>query len=396
MIGSRESYLEVLQEIVSQPTAPYHEERVAARVVAYLREWGIPFSVDDAGNLIARYQRGPACRPLILMAHMDHPAFTIKAQGGPEGADWTASLEGYVKPEYFERPVAVKLYPRSQGASSAGVPAQVIAYTQSPQPGDRDIDLHLRLDDPSTAALIQPGDFGTWDLADYELRGGVVHARAIDDLVGCASMLLTLWHASSERWDTDVYAVFTRAEEDGLVGAYALLQSGMLPRDGYIVSLEASPALPGALQGAGPVIRAGDRITTFSQDAELLLKAAAYHIGSDVWRPSRSAPPADGRTNVQRQLMSGGSCEGTTAILLGYQATGMAIPLGNYHNMAEGSLLAPEYIHAADYLTGVDLLQEAARLLPEIDRIRTDHATGYAPDANQIERLRKPFVIENA
>jgi endoglucanase len=329
------------------------------------------------------------------MAHMDHPAFTITAQGGPQGADWTAALEGYVKPAYFEKPVAVKLYPSGVGSSSAGVSARVVAFTQNPHSSDRDIELHLKLDDPAAAALIKPGDFGTWDLADFELHEGVVYARAIDDLVGCASMLLTLWRASSEGWVTDVYAVFTRAEEDGLVGAYAILQSGILPRDGYIVSLEASPEIPGAVQGAGPVIRAGDRVSTFNQDAELLLKAAAYRLGSSVWRPSRTTPIAEASTKVQRQLMSGGSCEGSAAILLGYQATGLAIPLGNYHNMAEGSALAPEYIHAADYLTGVNLLQEAARLLPEVDRIRAEHAAGNAPSAQQLDRLRAPFIIES-
>jgi endoglucanase len=222
---------------------------------------------------------------------------------------------------------------------------------------------------------------------DFALRDGFIHARAIDDLAGCTAMLLTLWKAAQEDWDTDLYAVFTRAEEVGLIGAHAILQSGILPRDGSIVSLEASPARPGAEQGAGPVIRTGDRVTTFSQDAELALKAAAYSIGSAVWQPARGLLPAD-RTKVQRQLMSGGSCEGSAAIMHGYQTTGLAFPLANYHNMGENAKLAPEYIHAEDFQTGVLLLQEAARLLPELDHLRAEHLRAFAPSAQLLERLR--------
>src|ERR1051326_1764046 len=130
MTGKSDFHLAVLQEIVSQPTAPYSEGRVAARVSAYLREWGLPFTIDDAGNIIARYRHGPACRPLILMAHMDHPGFTIAAQGGAHGADWTARLEGGVATAYFERPVTVRIFPSAQGASGAGAVARIAGYAK--------------------------------------------------------------------------------------------------------------------------------------------------------------------------------------------------------------------------------------------------------------------------
>jgi endoglucanase len=382
--------LDLLRTIVSCPTAPYHEERVAARVIAYLHEWDIPFSVDETGNIIAHYQRGPEQRPLILMAHLDHPAFSMVERSGLHGADWTARLEGGVGTAYFEQPVAVRMYPRAWGLEGAAVTAQIVGYARDAEAGSTT--LHVQLDDP--AAPIAPGDFGVWDLPDYELRNEVVHARAIDDLAGCAAMLLVLRRAAQEGWETDLYAAFTRAEEVGLVGAYAVLQSGMLPRDGYLVSLEASPMLPGAVQGEGPVIRVGDRVTTFSQDAELALKAAAHRLGSSVWRPERGRPASNATVKVQRQLMSGGMCEASAAVMLSYQATGLALPLGNYHNQGPESTLAPETIHATDFLTGVALLQEAARLLPELERVRAEHHTAYGPRADQIERLRQGYALD--
>lgn len=381
--------LTLLEDIVSLPTAPYHEERVAARVRGYLREWGVPCRVDVGGNIIAHYQRGPTCRPLILMAHMDHPACTIALPGGPHGADWTATLEGGVAAPYFAHPMAVRIHTADTTTSGNAIPAHTIGYMADPAAGT--LSLHLKLDDRRAAPIIQPGDFATWDLPDFALRDGVIHARALDDLAGCAAILLTIRRAAQEGWDTDIYAAFTRAEEVGLVGAYVALGSELLPRHGYLVSLEASKTLPGALQGGGPVIRVGDRLTTFSHDAELVLKSAAHSLGLSVRHYTPVEPDGEAGTTVQRQLLSGGACESTLAVLMGYQATGLAFPLGNYHNMAEGSVLAAENIHAGDFLTGVAVLQEAARLLPESDRLRAEGRTAREPDPAKVARLRAPF-----
>lgn len=390
MMNQSDGALALLQAMVSQPTAPYHEERVAARAIAYLRAWDVPFSIDEFGNIIARYRRGAARRPLILMAHMDHPAFSIVEQGGPNGAHWTARLAGGVGTAYFEQPVATRIYPRAWGIAGDAVHTRVVGYARDQTANATT--LYLQAEDPE--APIAPGDFGVWDVPEYELRDGVVHARALDDLVGCASMLLVLQRAALEAWETDLYAVFTRAEEVGLVGAYAVLQSGALPRESYVVSLEASPALPGAVQGEGPVIRVGDRVTTFSQEAELALKAAAYRLGASVWRPERGRTQAEAMTKAQRQLMSGGMCEASAAVMLGYQATGLALPLGNYHNQGPDGTLAPEYIHARDFLTGVALLQEAARLLPELDDVRARHHAAYGTRADEIARLKEGYAID--
>ena len=204
MISTPDQSLTLLEDIVSQPTAPYHEEQVAARVLNYLRRWDVPCSVDEGGNIIAHYRRGPACRPLILMAHMDHPACTIAVAGGPRGAEWTATLEGGVPPSYFGQPVAVRIHTADRAASAAGIAARSISYTQDPE--TRVLSLHLKLDNPASASSIRPGDFATWDLPDFAVREGVIHARAIDDLAGCAAMLPATMDA------TEMKTVSTRPE----------------------------------------------------------------------------------------------------------------------------------------------------------------------------------------
>jgi len=377
-------YLDVLRELVAQPTAPFHEERVAARIGQWLREWDIPFAVDAYGNIVARHQRGAPCRPLVLMAHMDHPAFTIGAAGGPDGAHFTAALEGGVPARAFAREVPVRIYPRRGGARARGITGRIIGYLLGA--GPRDVELHITVDDATSIGDIARGDFGVWDLPLFEVRDSVIHARVIDDLAGCAAILLALHAAAGADWPTDVYGVFTRAEEVGLVGARAALEGGALPREGIIVSLEASKELPGARQGDGPVIRVGDRATTFSERAELALKAAAERLGSNIWHPSRPATTA-----VQRQLMNGGQCEGSAAVRLGYQATGLAFPLGNYHNVSAdastATTLVPETIHVRDYVTGVALLREAARLMPELPDLATQEGSQDGRYAAHVERL---------
>jgi len=372
--------LGVLRELVAQPTAPFHEERVAARIGRWLRAWGIPFAVDVYGNIVAHYQRGAPCRPLVLMAHMDHPAFTIGAAGGPDGAHVTAALEGGVPARAFAREVPVRIYPRVGDARERGIAGRIVGYLLGA--GPRDVDLHITVDDVASVGDIAPGDFGVWDLPLFEVRDSLIHARVLDDLAGCAAILLTLHAAANEGWHTDVYGVFTRAEEVGLVGARAALDSGALPREGAVVSLEASKALPGAQQGDGPVIRVGDRATTFGEGAEIVLKAAAERLGSNIWHPSRQATVA-----VQRQLMSGGQCEGSAAARLGYQTTGLAFPLGNYHNVSADATLVPETIHVRDYITGVALLREAARLMPDLPAIETQESGQDGRYASHLERL---------
>ena len=109
----------------------------------------------------------------------------------------------------------------------------------------------------------------------------------------------------------------------GLVGARLLAESGSLPQDTLIVSVESSRVLPGAEQGGGPVIRVGDAAMTFDADAEAALV-----------RARESLRAGDSGVQVQRQLMSGGVCEASAFAHYGYRTTGIAFPLGNYHNGA--------------------------------------------------------------
>ena len=102
------------------------------------------------------------------------------------------------------------------------------------------------------------------------------------------------------------------------------------------------------------MIRTGDALYTFDAEAE-----QALIVARDAIRRR------DANFRCQRQLMSGGVCEGTAFAVWGYRATGVAFPLGNYHNATTSvrdpqSGIGAEFIRVEDFLGGVELLAEAA------------------------------------
>jgi endoglucanase len=73
-----------------------------------------------------------------------------------------------------------------------------------------------------------------------------------------------------------------------------------------------------------------------------------------------AASKVDGLT-FQRRLMDGGACEATAFCAAGYRASGVAVPLGGYHNASDGEPgIVPETVMVDDYLSEVRLLTSLA------------------------------------
>ena len=332
--------LDFLARLGAQPAVAFHENGVATAVRGVLTEIGVSWRTDSFGNIIAHIAGTGAdsVPPIAFMAHMDHPGFEIV---GRDGDYLIGKASGGIPP----------------GAFAAGVPLQVIlpagrriaAETVGPHGEERERQASIRLTDAPADEIPVPSP-AVFDLPDFSIEDDRIVMRAADDLAGCGSILAALASLRDDPPDGDVYGVFTRAEEVGLVGARLLAEARTLPMDTLVVSLESSRTLPGAEIGSGPVIRVGDAGSTFNNDAEAALVRA---------RETLSAGSPDFR--CQRQLMSGGVCEASAFNAWGYRSTGMAFPLGNYHNGAEDGSIAAEYIHREDYLNGAALITEAAR-----------------------------------
>jgi len=138
----------------------------------------------------------------------------------------------------------------------------------------------------------------------------------------------------------EAYFLFTRAEEIGFVGAMAACKLGTIPKKCVVVAVENSSELVNAKMGDGPILRVGDKATTFTSAATAFCNAVA----SDLAKRTR-------RFKYQRRLMDGGTCESTAYCALGLEATGVCLALGNYHNLNKRTgRIAGEFIDVEDFV----------------------------------------------
>jgi putative aminopeptidase FrvX len=286
----RQTLVSILRRILRTPTAPFHEYHMAATIRDCLA--GLPhvsIEPDAFGNLIATYRRGRSKPRLAYCAHLDHPGWVKKPGGGADEREFLG-----------------------------GVPAD-------------------RLDKCPVKWF---GEFGMWDLPAFDLKDGIVHSRACDDLVGCAEIVALFHELERREAEVTCYGLFTRAEEVGFVGAIHLAKSWPLPDGVRFVSLETSAPRGGAVIGAGPVVRVGDRMSVFDDEIVAELLAAA----------------TEEKITVQRALLDGGSCEATAMQLYGIRSAGMSVLLGNYHNCTPEGGIDVEYVSLADVAALVELI----------------------------------------
>ncbi len=279
--------LAVVEALTKQPTAPFHEDAVRDEIEAQLGKIAhVTFKRDSFGNVVAHYQRGrKRAADWGLAAHMDHP--------------------GWVRGEDGEM----------------GFLGSVAARFRS---------------DPKKKSF---GDFEMWDLPPFEIRDGQIHSRACDDLIGCAEIICVFRELEERGVNAHCVGLFTRAEEVGFVGAIKLAKAGILPRNLTILSLETSTPRGTAEIGKGPIVRVGDKASSFDGPATARLLAAV----------------AAEKIPVQRCLLDGGTCEATAYQLYGYTCAAASLALGNYHNVTPEGAIAAEFVTIDDFVGMVRL-----------------------------------------
>jgi endoglucanase len=322
--------LQLARQLLSLPTAPYHEHAVRAAVTDYVVSLGLQPQRDPAGNLLIRWEppRPRRATPLVLVAHMDHPGF--EALGSNR-----AEFLGGVPDKMFRGRPAVRFY------TAGGVVRARVRRARKKQ-----IEL-------TGGAALRGGEMGQWDLPPVSIRGDKLVAPGIDDVLGVVAALAALTDIVRQRVPVRVWCLFTRAEEVGFHGALGAVRRAKLPRRALFISLEMSRERPWARQGDGPVIRIGDRLTVFDPWATMFLEQAAKQAG----------------VRAQRCLMDGGTCEASVFNAFGYRCGGLCLPLGNYHNIGPDQRPASEYIRVSDLTGLVELLVAAARQWRGVERL---------------------------
>jgi endoglucanase len=299
---------------------------------------------DQFGNLLlSRTARLPK-RPVIFVAHCDHPGFVARKRVNAQTllADW----HGFVEPEYFVgSPVR---FSTSPNASRLGTVRRIAEIGR--QAGGK----RVRRVAVEIAGEIPPGTPGTWDVPAYRLQGRTIHAARIDDIAGLAAALAAIDLLTQHEVPHRAAILVTRAEEAGLIGASAAAFGHLLPKDAAIVSIECSLSQVDSPQGAGPIVRVGDRTSLFDPDLGDWLSGTAKEIALD-----------DKTFAWQRKLMPGGTCEASVFRAAGYRTTGLCVPLRNYHNRnTERRRIEAETIDREDWLGLVRLIAGAACTWP--------------------------------
>lgn len=415
----RAEHLAWLLELTQIPTASGREHRV----VSWIERWcaaraDVALSKDAAGNLeVTLRQRavgsGAARRPVYFTAHLDHPAFVVERVLAPGVLE--LSFRGGVMDEYFKDAKVVvhtaseaKVHATltgeaSEGGKKSGPFTHYLAECSLADAGSRDL-----------AASITVGDVATWDLPAADLKDGIVHTVACDDLAAAAAALAAfdvLREQAKTQQIEDVRLLFTLAEEIGFIGAIAAAKG--LARDGSpqpaptiargarVIALENSRSFPESPINGGPIVRVGDRLSIFSPTlTDAVAKRAeeyASQFGGMGTQPTAQQKLSDGPNwKWQRKLMAGGACEASVFCHAGFEATCVCLPLGNYHNMGDlanvqaGTNATPakierEFIGLADFEGLVDLLVACGERLPEI---------GFSPDRFDKLWNERRFVLK--
>jgi endoglucanase len=356
----RRLYHRWLRELTSLPTAAGCE----GRVLKWILDWAAArrdcaVSSDRFGNLTVaanqRSRRKSPPPPIYLTAHLDHPAFVVSQIIGPR--ELIADFRGGVADSYF---VGASVLLHARGAR----PQRGTIVSLEPPKAGASLDKAALVRFPRNVAG-DVGDMLTWELPATTIRGDRVMAPACDDLAGVAAALAAFdvvqragpssasAHARPGARTPRLALLFTRCEEVGFIGAIAACKARTMPKNALIIALENSKSFAESPIGAGPIVRVGDRTSTFDPDLTYRVGKVAEALGAE-----------NKSFQWQRKLMPGGTCEASAYQTYGHTATCLCLPLGNYHNMNEATgKIDREVISLRDFDNLVLLLAEVARRL---------------------------------
>ena len=339
--------ISTLKRLMEIPSSPYYEAALSDYIQSYLDSLQLKFKTDQFGNIICRYTNGNIknTSPVALIAHMDHPGIELLEQLNGHTDKYLAKPLGGVPFAVFNRTFPVSIVT----GSGERIPAISKPLKQS-QNSKNYSKNNLEIQILESTKLTPPVQV-IFDVEEFHSTNEIITARALDDLAGCSAMLSTLEYLVTNEKTANVFTIFTRAEEVGLIGARLLAKNKTIPMNSTIISIEASPIIPGVIQGDGPIIRTGDALTTFDATAELIL-----------YNSAKSLQKEDPSFVFQRHLMSGGACEATAFAQEGYNVTGIALPLGNWHNATSNirdpkGNIGAEYIAKSDFLNAIKLIK---------------------------------------
>ncbi|MBR2884855.1 MAG: M42 family metallopeptidase [Clostridia bacterium] len=167
---------------------------------------------DTIGNLIC-HKKGSG-KKVMVAAHMDEVGFII-TDIAEDGFLKFSTLGGIETAVLCGKKVLIgkNRIPGIIGAKAIHLQKRD-EVLNPPKIKDLCIDIGAK-DKESAKKLVEIGDFAVFDGKYTEFGENLVKSKALDDRVGCAILLELM----KEKYDSDVYFVFTAQEEVGLRGA---------------------------------------------------------------------------------------------------------------------------------------------------------------------------------
>ena len=346
-----------LLQLTGLPTAPGCEDRVIDWVLRWARRRpSVTTRRDRYGNLLLRRLGSRTIGPnglICFTAHMDHPAFVATKLIGERVVE--ADFRGGVDDGFFIGSRVLFHHERQR-------PQRGTIATLEASATDKRVTIRFGRKPAEPVA----GRVLTWDTGPPRVKKGRLLAPACDNLAGVAAAL-SAFDALGPR--SHVGVLLTRAEEIGFVGAIGACSSGILPVQARTIVLECSKSFDHSPIGAGPILRVGDRTSTFNPDL-------TRHLG----RVAGQTAFKHTSFRWQRCLMPGGTCEATAYQAYGRTAACLCLPLGRYHNMNQHTkTIDAEVIDLSDYHNLIWWLVAAGQTL--------DHATVQTPLRQHLDRL---------
>lgn len=347
--GAISRWLDIAKGLLSQPAAACKEECPQAFIRQFAaKRKNLKLTADAAGNLLLKYGSPSAKRPLVMVAHLDHPGFWV---GARDGSSIELIFKGGVASKHVRKGARVQFFARGNPeAIGAGELLEVREEKERLTGALAKI----------THGNAQEHGYAMWEFPGFSVANDSIVTRCCDDLLGASAALSVLDEISRRKpKGVSVWGLFTRSEEIGFLGTLEAIRLKTLPKTACVLSLECSNAANGIAEpGGGVIVRVGDKSSIFDPNLSQALRQAAEAVKKEI--PS---------FKYQRRLMDGGTCEATPFCAAGYRASGLALPLLNYHNQSTGADgkpdIGPEMVKIDDYLSEVQLLTELA-LRPEL------------------------------
>jgi len=172
-----------LLALTALPTAAGHEDAVIEFINKWIAKRASKISVkrDSGGNLLITQRAfNNKRRPLLITAHLDHPAFVVRRVVDTR----TLELEfrGGVHEAYFKN-ASIEVIDAAGKRHTATVTGRVKGEHIFPV-------YSARLKLPATTIAL--GNIARWRLLKARIAGGLLHTNACDDLAAAAAALTTL------------------------------------------------------------------------------------------------------------------------------------------------------------------------------------------------------------